>query len=185
MPTHTHAHTHARKYSYRACIPRRSELSQSQSFSHRLPSPPSLSPVPLPCALVPLPSHSPIPSLPLPQLPFNDAPEAFGLHENANITSAINETNLLLGTALSLQPKSAEGVGLSWDQMLTQLSVDIESRLPALFDNAQGDIDFPVRYDESMNTVLTQELLRFNNLTARLKVGCDEMARCHAVHLNR
>jgi hypothetical protein len=134
---------------------------------------------------VPLPSHSPIPSLPSPQLPFNDAPEAFGLHENANITSAINETNLLLGTALSLQPKSAEGVGLSWDQMLTQLSVDIESRLPALFDNAQGDIDFPVRYDESMNTVLTQELIRFNNLTARLKVGCDEMARCHAVHLHR
>merc|ERR1711871_1792688 len=77
-------------------------------------------------------------------LPFNDGPEAFGLHDNANITSAINETNLLLGTALSLQPKSADGVGLTWDQMLTQIAVDIEGRLPPLFDNALADINFPV-----------------------------------------
>jgi len=102
-------------------------------------------------------------------LPFTDAPEVFGLHDNANITSAIGETNKLLGTALSLQPKTSGGEGLSWDETLANLSSDIEARLPALFDTEKAFIEFPVLYEESMNTVLTQELLRFNKLAMRLK----------------
>jgi len=35
-------------------------------------------------------------------LPLDDSTEIFGMHENAEITSNINETNKLLGTALSL-----------------------------------------------------------------------------------
>ena len=40
-------------------------------------------------------------------LPFSEGPEVFGLNENANISTAINETNGLLGTALALQPRAA------------------------------------------------------------------------------
>ena len=36
------------------------------------------------------------------KLPINDLTEVFGMHDNAEITSAINITNLLLGTALTL-----------------------------------------------------------------------------------
>lgn len=36
------------------------------------------------------------------KIPFNDLTEIFGLHSNAEITSAINTTNLLMDTALSL-----------------------------------------------------------------------------------
>lgn len=39
------------------------------------------------------------------ELPLDDATEVFGMHENAEITSNINETNKLLATALSLQPR--------------------------------------------------------------------------------
>ena len=39
--------------------------------------------------------------------------EVFGLHDNADITSAINDTNALLGTALSLMPRKAAGAGKS------------------------------------------------------------------------
>lgn len=42
-------------------------------------------------------------------LPYYNAPEVFGLHENANISCAIAETNALLNTALSLQPRSSGG----------------------------------------------------------------------------
>ena len=98
-------------------------------------------------------------------LPFNEGPEVFGLHDNANISCAISETNLLLDTALNLQPRSVGGVGKSWGETLQDLSVDILSRVPDQFDIEKAMIMFPVRYEESMNTVLTQELLRFNRLT--------------------
>lgn len=47
------------------------------------------------------------------KLPLNDLTEVFGLHENADITSAINDTNNLLGTVLSLQPRTANTGGKS------------------------------------------------------------------------
>lgn len=47
------------------------------------------------------------------QMPINDLTEVFGLHDNADITSAINDTNSILGTALSLMPRKAGGAGKS------------------------------------------------------------------------
>ena len=97
-------------------------------------------------------------------LPYNEGPEVFGLHDNANISCALSETNLLLDTALSLQPRSAGGAGKSWAEILEELAKDIAHRMPPEFDIEKALILFPVRYDESMNTVLTQELIRFNRL---------------------
>lgn len=42
-------------------------------------------------------------------LPLNPAPEVFGLHENAEITTNQNQTLTLLESILSLQPKNSEG----------------------------------------------------------------------------
>ena len=47
------------------------------------------------------------------KLPINDTPEMFGLHDNANITFALNETSFLLEGFLKLQPKSSSGQGRS------------------------------------------------------------------------
>lgn len=101
-------------------------------------------------------------------LPYNEGPEVFGLHDNANISCAIAETTLLLDTALSLQPRAAGGDGKSWGDTLEELAVDIVSRIPAMYDIEKALIMFPVRYEESMNTVLTQELIRFNRLIERV-----------------
>ena len=38
-------------------------------------------------------------------LPINDKPDVFGLHDNANISFANNETFFLLNTLLMLQPR--------------------------------------------------------------------------------
>ena len=110
-------------------------------------------------------------------LPYTEGPELFGLHDNANITCALGETNLLLNTVLSLQPRSGGGGGMSWDDQLAEVSADIEARLPAAYDIELALIQFPVRYDEAMNTVLTQELQRFNNLTDLIKGMLKEVQR--------
>ncbi|KAH8051544.1 1-aminocyclopropane-1-carboxylate synthase [Aureococcus anophagefferens] len=109
-------------------------------------------------------------------LPYTEGPELFGLHDNANITCALGETNLLLSTVLSLQPRSSGGAGKSWDDELAEVSSDIEARLPKLYDIERALIDFPVLY-ESMNTVLTQELLRFNKLSDLIKRLLKEVQR--------
>jgi len=110
-------------------------------------------------------------------LPYTEGPELFGLHDNANITCALGETNLLLNTVLSLQPRSGGGGGMSWDDQLAEVSADIEGRLPPAYDIELALIQFPVRYDEAMNTVLTQELQRFNNLTDLIKGMLKEVQR--------
>ena len=50
-------------------------------------------------------------------LPINDTPEIFGLHDNANITFAQNETFSLLNGILKLQPKSSAGSGRSREEV--------------------------------------------------------------------
>lgn len=48
-------------------------------------------------------------------LPQIDHPEAFGQHPNADITSQIQETRVLLDTLLSLQPQVRKSCSLSID----------------------------------------------------------------------
>ena len=97
----------------------------------------------------------------------DDGPEMYGLHANANISCALQETADLLDTALSLQPSdAATGDGASWDDQVAGLASGIEARIPSSFQYDVGIValQYPVMYEESMNTVLQQELLRFNNL---------------------
>lgn len=110
-------------------------------------------------------------------LPMNEEPEIFGLHDNANISCAISETNLLIDTALSLQPRNGGGAGKSWDDILGEAAADISSKLPECFDLEKADLDFPVEYTESMNTVLTQELIRFNRLIFVIRKSLNEVQR--------
>lgn len=51
-------------------------------------------------------------------LPINDTPDIFGLHDNANITFAQNETNLLLTGLVNLQPKTTGGGGKSQEEVI-------------------------------------------------------------------
>jgi dynein heavy chain len=110
-------------------------------------------------------------------LPYNEGPEVFGLHDNANISCAISETAALLDTALSLQPRSVGGVGKSWGESLDELAKDIAHRLPPQYDIERALIMFPVRYDESMNTVLTQELMRFNRLIEMVETSLKDVQK--------
>lgn len=88
-------------------------------------------------------------------LPLNDLTEIFGLHENAEITSAINITNEMLETALSLQGSSTSGTdGKSQDDILKEIAEEILNKLPRNFDLEYASKKHPIKYEDSMNTVL-------------------------------
>jgi dynein heavy chain len=97
-------------------------------------------------------------------LAINDTPEIFGLHENANITFAQSETFRTLQDLLELQPKTAMGTGVSREDVMENTAKDILSRVPHPIDVANVLTKYPVLYEQSMNTVLVQEIIRYNKL---------------------
>ncbi|CAG7816608.1 unnamed protein product [Allacma fusca] len=100
------------------------------------------------------------------KLPLNPHPEVFGLHENANITKGNQETMQLLYRTLLTQPqlKAGGGGGEASGTKVIEISKDILNKLPKNFDMEFILNRFPVEYYNSMNTVLRQELIRFNRL---------------------
>jgi dynein heavy chain, axonemal len=81
------------------------------------------------------------------------------------MTSAIGLTDGMLATALSLQEAAAAGgSGKSQDDILNEIAGGILTRLPANFDMDGAAKKHPIKYEDSMNTVLQQELLRYNRL---------------------
>lgn len=97
-------------------------------------------------------------------LPINPEPEVFGMHENANITCAQSETYEAFDIILSLQPRVSAGAGKSREEIIADTAKGIETRLPEPFDLEHVQAKYPVSYSESMNTVLAQEVERFNKL---------------------
>ena len=61
---------------------------------------------------------------------MNDMTEVFGLHDNAEITSAIIETNAICGTILSLLPRSVGGAGASPESIIKDKAMAILNKLP-------------------------------------------------------
>jgi len=97
-------------------------------------------------------------------LPITPAPEAFGLHANADIAKDQKEVDLMLESILLTQSRAGGGGGKGKDDVLADLAADIKSKMPPEFDTEVANFKYPVVYLESMNTVLRQELVRFNRL---------------------
>jgi dynein heavy chain, axonemal len=93
-------------------------------------------------------------------LPINDTPEIFGLHDNANITCAQNDTYRILADLLELQPKTLSEGGMSREVVMEKTAKDILSKVPKPINIASVIEKYPVLYEQSMNTVLVQEIIR-------------------------
>ncbi|OAE31694.1 hypothetical protein AXG93_3384s1680 [Marchantia polymorpha subsp. ruderalis] len=101
--------------------------------------------------------------------PLIAMPEVFGLHENADITKDQQESNMFCSAVLSTQSATKAGAGKSRDQVILQLAEEMSSTLPADFDVELTRYKYPVLYKESMNSVLVQEMVRFNRLTSVIR----------------
>jgi len=67
-------------------------------------------------------------------LPLNPHPEAFGMHENAEITTNRAETLRILENLLSIQPRTSAGAGKTREQVINDLAVEIEAKTPPMFE---------------------------------------------------
>uniref|UniRef100_A0A5F8GEA1 Dynein axonemal heavy chain 12 n=1 Tax=Monodelphis domestica TaxID=13616 RepID=A0A5F8GEA1_MONDO len=99
------------------------------------------------------------------RLPFSQQPEIFGLHENVDISKDLYQTKTLFESLLLTQGGSTHGLESPVGAPLTPSSF----QLPNDFDTEVALARYPVRYEESMNTVLVQEMERFNNLSKTIR----------------
>jgi dynein heavy chain len=99
------------------------------------------------------------------ELPMSQNPEVFGMHENVDISRELQETKLLFDSVLLTQAGASGGAGISGaEKKLQEIASDILSKVPNVYDLEEAQKKYPVRYEESMNTVLVQEMERFNRL---------------------
>ena len=110
-------------------------------------------------------------------LPLSEGPECYGLHDNAAITSSILETNKLLATSLSLLPRDTGGAAKSWGEQLEETASIVADQIPELYDLEKICIQYPTIYEDSSNTILTQEIERYNRLLDRVKSSLFDVQR--------
>jgi len=104
-------------------------------------------------------------------------PEVFGLHENADISSAKEETSKMLSTVLALLPRSSHQSGQSREDLIGETAASILRRTPKEWDVDAISKIYPTMYSESMNTVLTQEAIRYNRLLQTMRSTLKDLMR--------
>ncbi|EAT40340.1 AAEL007918-PA [Aedes aegypti] len=110
-------------------------------------------------------------------VPNYPSPAVYGLHPNAGITRDLNASKVLLESMLMTQGGSSEMSDVEKEKAILAVIEGIESRLPPDFDLELAKAKYPVDYSESMNTVLVQEMERFNNLLQEIRSSCINLKK--------
>lgn len=111
------------------------------------------------------------------------APDVFGLHANSGITRDLQTTKTLMDSMILIlgsEVTSGGGPGQSADKMLLDTVKQIAADMPADMDIEGAKKAYPVDYNESMNTVITQEMERFLKLQLEIRSSCRDIEQ--AVH---
>ena len=87
--------------------------------------------------------------------PLIDRPEIFGLHQNADITFQTKESNEMLATIISLQPRTGGGGGAKTsDEVVGEAADDLAARLPKPMNIKEASAATFAKLDDgSMNTL--------------------------------
>ncbi|KAL8620599.1 Dynein heavy chain 12, axonemal [Nucella lapillus] len=110
-------------------------------------------------------------------LPVNQEPEIFGMHENVDVSRELQEVRLLFDSVLLTQGGSGGGGAGKSDEALQNIATDILSKLPKDYDIEKATQRYPVVYEESMNTVLVQEMERFNRLLSIIRSSLQNLQK--------
>lgn len=110
-------------------------------------------------------------------IPNDPSPEIFGLHTNAGIIRDLNVSRSFLHSmnGTLTHAGSAQLTSKENEKLIMSMLSDIGSQLPSNFNIEHANEKFPIDYNESMNTVLVQEMERFNNLLSEIRKSCREL----------
>jgi dynein heavy chain len=110
-------------------------------------------------------------------LPLFESPQVFGLHENANITYAIQQSNRLVDTLGIVQSGGGGGGGGGDDGAVDKLAETMLEKLPENFDMEKVEGKYPIIYEESLNTVLKNDTMAFNVLLNLVRSSLKTLRR--------
>ena len=79
-------------------------------------------------------------------------------------------------------PRQSSGGAKSPAETIGDLAADILAKFPLPFDIEMVMEKYPVKYDESMNTVLRQELIRFNRLIVVVRASLQNIQKAIKVN---
>lgn len=119
------------------------------------------------------------------QLPLDEDPEVFGLHTNANIAFEQKTVNAFMDTILIIQPRSSGGAVLRTpEDIVTDMAKDFAKDLPKPLETAKASpLTFAMTEKNAMNShgvFIGQEISRFNNLLAVIKLSLDQLVKAIA-----
>ncbi|DBA83803.1 TPA: hypothetical protein ACH3X1_006326, partial [Trebouxia sp. C0004] len=117
-------------------------------------------------------------------LPATDTAQVFSMHANADTAFQLQESERLLGTVLSIQPRTGLAAGsVSSDELVANMAQDILANLPAplLREDASIAKDpfavLPTGAVNSLGVVLGQEMERFNRLLHHITASLQDLTK--------
>ncbi|XP_067124238.1 dynein axonemal heavy chain 1-like [Centruroides vittatus] len=108
-------------------------------------------------------------------LPLIDSPNLFGLHENAGIVVNQSQTYQILSKISTLQAKATSKVDELKEKIVENSAKEILNSLPNLFYEKEVLAMYPFSYEESLNSVLIQEVIRYNQLLSVIHKSLTEL----------
>jgi dynein heavy chain len=99
------------------------------------------------------------------------------MHPNADITTASAQLSTMFETIVKLLPRSAGKGGASKEDVVNQRAQDVLAKTPPLWEIEAVEKKYPYLETESMNTVLVQEIQRYNNLLVKMHRSLADIQR--------
>lgn len=99
------------------------------------------------------------------------------MHSNCGIVRDLQNTSQFFSSFISVIEFSSASTDntIATDNLLVEISSNILTSLPNNFDIEMATKKYPILYNESMNTVLIQEMERFNVLLSIIRKSLQDL----------
>ena len=117
------------------------------------------------------------------QLPDAENPEVLGLHHNTLIRKQIDEGNLIISSLDAMQKGNESNLLSNKLKILSNIQKLAEEKLIKEFNVDEIKKKFPIKYEDCMNSILIQEIMRYNNLLSLIFRSLNDCVQAFMGHL--